>query len=203
MPLDTASTRFLARLAETRAQPLHELTPAQARERGQALKQLFGPGPAMLRDERTTIERPDGRFEVHLLVPVERPRAVIVYYHGGGWVIGAVDEFETLGRQLAERTRCAVLLVGYRLAPEHPFPGPVDDSFAALEWADRHLERIAGERVPLIVAGDSAGGGLATVVARRARDAGGPRSRCRCCCTRRPMPTPSVRRTPSPSTSCS
>jgi acetyl esterase len=90
-------------------------------------------------------------------------------------VIGAIDEFETVGRKLAERSSCAVVLVDYRLAPEHRYPTAVEDSYAALEWTADHLADIAGRAdVPLIVAGDSAGGNLAAVMAQRARDRNGP-----------------------------
>jgi acetyl esterase len=99
---------------------------------------------------------------------------VIVYFHGGGWVIGALPEFETLARTLAEQTGCAVVLVDYRMAPEDRYPAAVEDSWVALQWVDAHLEEIAGARVPLVVAGDSAGGNLAAIMAIRARDAGGP-----------------------------
>ena len=97
---------------------------------------------------------------------------MIVYYHGGGWVLGTVDQFDALGRRLAARTGCAVVLVDYRLAPEHRYPAAVEDAWTALEWTAAHLEEIAGDSVPLIVAGDSAGGCLAAVVAQRAREVG-------------------------------
>jgi acetyl esterase len=108
--------------------------------------------------------------------PSDRPDlGLLVYYHGGGWVIGTIDEYDTLARKLAERTSCAVVLVGYRLAPEHRFPVAADDSYAALEWAAARLTAVAGRPdVPLIVAGDSAGGNLAAVMALRARDRNGP-----------------------------
>lgn len=81
-----------------------------------------------------------------------------------------------MARKLAERTSCAVVLVEYRLAPEHRYPTAVDDSYAALEWTAAHIEEIAGRvDVPLIVAGDSAGGNLAAVMALRARDRNGPK----------------------------
>ena len=115
-----------------------------------------------------------GVVPIRLLVPNERPGGVIVYYHGGGWVIGAIDDVEPLGRQLAERTGCAVVLVDYRLAPEYRFPTAVDDAWAALGWVNAHMEDIAGARVPLIVAGDSAGGNLAAVMSQRAKGRGGP-----------------------------
>jgi acetyl esterase len=111
---------------------------------------------------------------VRILVPDDDVDGVIVYYHGGGWVIGSMDDYDTIGRHLAARTKCAVVLVDYRLAPEFRYPTAVDDSWAALEWVDAHVEEIAGRRVPLIVAGDSAGGNLAAVVAHRAAARGGP-----------------------------
>ena len=100
---------------------------------------------------------------------------MFIYYHGGGWVIGGnVEEYDTLGRKLAARTGCAVVLVDYRLAPEHRYPVAVDDSYAALEWVAAHLDEIAGGQVPIVVGGDSAGGNLSAIVAQRSRDRGGP-----------------------------
>jgi acetyl esterase len=87
---------------------------------------------------------------------------------------GDIDEFDTLGRKIAERTNCAVVLVDYRLAPDHRYPIAVDDSYAALEWVGAHLTEIAGADVPIIVGGDSAGGNLAAIMAQRSRDRGGP-----------------------------
>ena len=107
--------------------------------------------------------------------PSNPPRGVLVYYHGGGWVTGSIDENDTVARKLAERTACAVVLIEYRLAPGHRYPTAVDDSYAALEWVGEHLSDIAGQEVPLILAGDSAGGNLAAVMAIRARDRSGPR----------------------------
>ena len=144
--------------------PLHELSPSEARAAGAALIELHGRGPEMLRVEDVDCGR--------LLVPAERCRGVIVYYHGGGWVTGGLDEFDALGRRLAQRTGCAVVLVDYRLAPEHRYPTAVEDAWSALVWTAANLEGIAGRPVPLIVAGDSAGGCLAAVVAQRARAAG-------------------------------
>ncbi|MGY2067256.1 alpha/beta hydrolase [Blastococcus sp. SYSU DS0619] len=175
MALDEATTALLTQLAESGTKPLHEMTPQEARGLTAALGEMYGPGPEMHRAELTTAPGPGGTaIPLQVLVPVERPRGVLVYLHGGGWVIGALPEFETLGRQLAERTGCAVVLVDYRMAPEHPYPAAADDAWAGVQWVDAHLEEIAGSRVPLIVAGDSAGGNLAAIVALKARDAGGP-----------------------------
>ena len=111
---------------------------------------------------------------VRVLRPAEQTRGVIVYYHGGGWVIGGLDDFDKLGRLLARRTGCTVLLVDYRLAPEYRFPVAVDDAWAALRWADEHRAELASPQAPLIVAGDSAGGNLSAVMTQRARAARGP-----------------------------
>jgi acetyl esterase len=175
MALDDATTALLTQLAESGAKPLHEMTPAEARGLTAALGEMYGPGPEMERAEDRTAPAADGHpIPLRVLVPSAAPRGVIVYFHGGGWVIGALPEFETLGRTLAERTGCAVVLVDYRMAPEDRYPAAVEDSWAALQWIDAHLEEIAGARVPLIVAGDSAGGNLAAIMSIRARDAGGP-----------------------------
>jgi acetyl esterase len=174
MALDEATAQLLAQMAASGAKPLHEMTVEEARAMAGSLNDLYGPGPEMHRAEDRRVRVSGGVIPVRLLLPSEHPKGVIVYYHGGGWVIGALDDFESLGRHLGARTGCAVLLVDYRLAPEYRFPTAVDDSWAALRWVDEHLEDIAGARVPLIVAGDSAGGNLAAVVAQRAKARGGP-----------------------------
>ena len=180
MPLDRATTQFMQSMAEGAdpdAKPLHEMTPEEARAFGSSLADTAGPAPALARVEEHTLERDGGsagNVGLRVLVPIDPPAGVIVYYHGGGWVIGSIDEFDTLARKLAERTSCAVVLVAYRLAPEHRYPVAADDAYAALEWTAANLQRIAGGEVPLFVAGDSAGGNLSAVVAVRARDRKGP-----------------------------
>ncbi len=174
MALDAATTTFLAQMAEAGGKPLHEMTPQEARGFGAALREMYGPGPEMAQViEHQVPTRDGGSFALRVLVPAGAPRAMIIYYHGGGWVIGDLDEFDTLARRMAVRTGCAVALVDYRLAPEHPYPAAADDAYVALEWMDAHLKE-HGANLPIIVAGDSAGGNLAAVVARRARDRNGP-----------------------------
>ncbi|WP_220186923.1 alpha/beta hydrolase, partial [Pseudonocardia pini] len=111
-------------------------------------------------------------------VPVRRYRAlpgpvsgVVVYLHGGGWVLGGLDEADLLCRSLALHSGCEIVSVGYRLAPEHRFPTAVDDADDVVAWVARGL----APGTALTVMGDSAGGNLAAVVARRARDRGAPR----------------------------
>ena len=174
MALDLATAEFLEQMAAAGGKPLHESTPEEARALGPMFAELAGPAPTMARVEEHTVARPDGAVSLRIVVPVEPPRGVMIYYHGGGWVLGSIDESDTVARKLAERTSCAVVVVEYRLAPEHRYPTAVDDSYAALEWVGEHLRDIVGKDVPLIVAGDSAGGNLAAVMAVRARDRHGP-----------------------------
>jgi acetyl esterase len=174
MALDEATSNFLAQMTVPGAKALHEMTPEEARGMGPMLKGLYGSGPEMksVRDVRVPVE--GGDILVRILTPTEDPRGALVYFHGGGWVIGAIDEFEALGRVLAERTGLTTLLVDYRLAPEHRYPTAVDDSWAALQWAGANRASLAPSGGPLVVAGDSAGGNIAAILAQRAKAAGGP-----------------------------
>ena len=174
MALDSATVRFLKTLADGAGKPLHECTPDEAQAFLSRLAELAGPAPEMWRVEEHNIEETDARARLRVLVPIENPIGMLIYYHGGGWVLGSIDEYDTVARKLAERTSCAVALVDYRLAPEHRYPAGVDDSYAALKWVGDHIIDITGRDVPLIVIGDSAGGNLAAVMAIRARDRNGP-----------------------------
>lgn len=174
MALDDATAALLTEMAESGAKPLYEMTPEEGRTLLRELGAMSGTGPEMARVDEATVPAEGGSVPVRVLVPNESPRGLIVYYHGGGWVIGEIDGFDTLGRTLAQRTGCAVVLVEYRLAPEHRYPTAVEDSWAALRWADEHAEEIIGARGPLIVAGDSAGGNLSAVMVQRAHLQGGP-----------------------------
>lgn len=109
-----------------------------------------------------------GEVCVRIYTP-ETPVGAILWIHGGGWIMGNLTSYDPLCRALANRAGAVVASVDYRLAPESQFPGPVEDCETALRWL---AERSPGE--PLAIGGDSAGGNLATVVARRARDNGGP-----------------------------
>ena len=178
MSLDHATLAFLAASAEAAgpdAKPMWQMSPAEARATAAAMNEMFGTGPETHRTEDHVLDASDGgSFRVRVHVPRESPTGVFVYLHGGGWVLQDIDGYDTLGRQLAEKSGCAVVLVDYRKAPEHPFPAAVEDSWTALTWAGEHLAEIAGAQVPLYVGGDSAGGNLSAVMALRARENGGP-----------------------------
>jgi acetyl esterase len=99
---------------------------------------------------------------------------IVVYLHGGGWTIGSVEQFDPIVRQLAKEARAIVVSVDYRLAPEHPFPAPLDDCWQAVQWVAKHAAEFGGDPTRIALAGDSAGGNLAAVCALLARDAGAP-----------------------------
>jgi len=175
MAIDEATAGLLAAYAESGAPPMQEQTPQEGREAMDALSALSGPGPEVARVYDEQVATADGdHIMVRVLVPAGHITALVVYYHGGGWVIGSIETHDHLARVLANRLQAAIVSVDYRLAPEHRFPTAVEDSWAALLWADERITEIAGGPVPLVVMGDSAGGNLAAVVARRARDAGAP-----------------------------
>jgi acetyl esterase len=99
---------------------------------------------------------------------------VVVFYHGGGWSIGDLDTHDPVARALAVGAEAIVVSVDYRLAPEHPYPQGIDDSWAALRWVGEHAAELGGDPARIAVAGDSAGGNISAVMAQLARDNGGP-----------------------------
>jgi acetyl esterase len=130
--------------------------------------------PAEDTDDRT-IPGPAGPIRIRIYRPPGVDNApVVVFFHGGGWVIGDIDTHDGTSRILSRRTGAVVVSVDYRLAPENRFPAALDDCQAAVTWVAAHAGEFGGDPGRLGVAGDSAGGNLAASVALRARDAGGP-----------------------------
>jgi acetyl esterase len=140
-------------------------------EQGRALfaatTAAVGAGPEVAECRAIEIPGRGGPIDTMLIVPPGELAGLCVYLHGGGWVVGTAAGYEALARSLAVRSGCAVLVPDYRLAPEHPFPAGLEDCEDVLLWASAMSGSVLGVAVPLVVAGDSAGGNLATVAARR------------------------------------
>ena len=120
--------------------------------------------PGLTSDLPVRVYTPEGRG----------PFPIVVFFHGGGWVLGSLDTHDPFCRALCAGAECVVVSVAYRLAPEHRFPAATDDALAATRWAADHAAEFGGDPARIAAAGDSAGGNLATVTALRARDEGGP-----------------------------
>jgi acetyl esterase len=168
MAIDDATAAMLGNIAAQGGPPLHELAPADMRAMGAAFAALAGP-PLDMNDVSDTSH---GDIALRVLRPVATPVGVIVWFHGGGWTFGNIDDADPVARRLAAATRCTVVVVDYRLAPEHPHPAAADDAIAATAWAIEHLGELASAGAPLLVGGDSAGGNLAAVVTHHACAAG-------------------------------
>lgn len=142
-------------------------TPRDARALVALGRPALGAGPEMSVVQDLIVPARGGGLPARLLIPPGEVAGLVVYAHGGGWVVGSIEDFDTLGRALAEASGCAVLLLDYRLAPETQFPGPLEDVEDTLLWASTSVESLVGASVPLVAMGDSAGANLITVACRR------------------------------------
>lgn len=170
MGIDAQAQQLLDGLAAVEAPPLSEQTPADVRLSGQLLGQLSIPEEVGSVDDRT-VAGPAGPIPVRVYTPVDAPAGApaLVWYHGGGFVIGDLDSADGVCRSLCRRAGVVVVSVDYRLAPEHQFPAAADDALAAFDavWSAAASFGIDGDRIA--VGGDSAGGNLAAVVSNQRR----------------------------------
>jgi len=174
MPLDAATAALLAAAAESGAPPLSDLSPVQARE---MYRMMQAPADDITvgNIEDRLIPGPAGEIPIRIYHPEgSGPFPIHLHYHGGGWVIGDLETHDADCREICRAAGVTVIAVDYRLAPEHPYPAAVNDCLAAALWASANAEVIGGRSGPISVGGDSAGGNLAAVVSRIARDAGAP-----------------------------
>jgi acetyl esterase len=168
MPLHQQAVEFLKYAAEARQPKLYMLSPEEARASVSGAAEMIGPGPEVSLVEDIAIPGREAQIPARLYRP-DDAAATIVWFHGGLWVIGDLDSHDAMCRILANAARCNVVSVAYRLAPEHPFPTPLEDCWDALNWSAAEFAPR-----PLVVGGDSSGGNLAAVCALRARGQGGP-----------------------------
>jgi acetyl esterase len=176
--LDPQARAFLDRLLAAGRPGLETLSPTDARAANAMLMRLCAGPPVEIGSVvEQTIPGPRGPIGSRIYTPAsfageEDDAPVLVYYHGGGFVIGDLDMVDQTCRMLANLTPCIVVSVDYRLAPEHPYPAPREDAFAAFAWVTREAASFGGDSWRVAVGGDSAGATLATVVAQIARDTG-------------------------------
>jgi acetyl esterase len=175
MPVDPQVQAYLDQMASLNAPPIHTLTPEMVREGIRMQLEMFSSDEPIAHIENRTIPGPAGQIPVRVYTPSgSGPFPVLVFFHGGGWVICNLDTHDGFCRSLANGTGCVVVSVDYRLAPEHKFPAAPEDCYAATEWVASHAAEVNGDASRIAVGGDSAGGNLASVVSQMARDKGGP-----------------------------
>lgn len=172
MTLDPMLAQLLA--ASAGAPALDTLTPEEARAAMRTrVAPLLAAAPPPPSVEHFTCPGDFGPIPLRLIRPEsEGPHPVVLFFHGGGWVVCDLDTHQPMAAAIARAANVAVLMVDYRLAPEHPFPAAIEDAEAALDWLIARGEMQGLDTDRIVLAGDSAGGNIAAVLARRVRDAG-------------------------------
>lgn len=176
--LDPDAAAVLSAFRAAGRPPYETLTPPQAREMYLAARVVSHPEPpAIASVDALSVPGPGGALPARIYRPLTLRQSdglspCLVFFHGGGWVIGNLDLHDVVCRTLAHEGQLIVISVDYRLAPEHRFPAAVDDAIAATEWISENASVLGIDATRLLVGGDSAGGNLAAVVAIHARDAG-------------------------------
>jgi len=171
MPLDQQARRVLDQLAALGLPPNHTVSPQQARINMNSRPQSAGPEVARVEDRAIPGPGPD--VPVRIYTPDGRgPFPVLVWFHGGGWVVGDLDTADGTARRLTAQTGCVVVSVDYRLAPEARFPAAAEDCYAVTQWVATNAAGIDADPGRIAVGGDSSGGNLAAVVSLMARDRG-------------------------------
>jgi acetyl esterase len=172
---------FVFKAFQEAGRPAYEtVSPAEAREFYLQARLVSNPEPPELKSvQPLAIPSPTGSIAARLYTPLKLRNANglapgLVFFHGGGWVIGDLDTHDVVCRKLTDEGQLIVISVDYRLAPEHKFPAAVDDAIAATKWIAGHAKELGIDAARLLVGGDSAGGNLAAVVAISARDGDGP-----------------------------
>ncbi len=173
MPLDPQAKQILDMMAAAGMGNLTDGTAQEVRARSEAMPRIPGPEVAKVADHK--VPGPLGDIPVRVYTPEGAgAKPAIVWFHGGGWVIGSVDGSDGSVRGLANATGCVMVSVDYRLAPEAKFPGPAEECFTATKWVAEHASMLGVDASRIAVGGDSAGGNLAAAVAQMAKARGGP-----------------------------
>lgn len=169
MALDPIAEGFLGQMAAAGGPQLHEMSPEVARQTFSVFNTLGGEAQQVAKVENRTIPGPAGEIPVRIYTPEgTAPFPALLFFHGGGWVIGDLDVVDVPCRALAHQAECVVISVDYRLAPEHKFPAAAEDCYAATKWVADNGAEIGVDSSRIAVSGDSAGGNLAAVVSQMA-----------------------------------
>ena len=165
---------LLEAMAEMELPPIESMSPEEARAFSAASAEQRPPGPEVGEIVDGALPGPTGELAYRIYRPadVDGPPPVVVYFHGGGWVLGSEQSDDPMCRDLCVRSGAMIVSVDYRHAPEHRHPAAVDDGYAALRWVAEHAEELGGRPGPVVVAGWSAGANVAAVACQRARDDG-------------------------------
>lgn len=170
MPLDPVVKAFLDQLAQVPGPKTWEMSAPEARASFDGMMELVGPKDVPIgKVVNQTVPGPDGDIPIRIYTPVAaggEPLPALIFFHGGGFVIGDLETHDGLCRLLANEASCRVIAVDYRLAPEHKFPAAIDDAYAATSWIEANAASLGVDANRLAVGGDSAGGGLAAAVAQ-------------------------------------
>ena len=174
MALDPVAARFLADAARSGEPNAHLLPIDEARKKISSFYAVFT-GPDLARIENFMIPVEGALIRGRAYLPsIEAGSPIMVYFHGGGWLLGDIDDYDVVARKLAAAAGCVVVSVDYRRGPEHRFPAAVNDAFRSVRWAASHAGALGADGSRIVLVGDSAGGNLAAVTAVRCRDEDGP-----------------------------
>ena len=175
MPLDPQVATLLQQLALVGAPKLPTLSPSEARKQAELILPLAGDPIAVGSVRDISIPVDGAAIGARVYAPEsEGPHPVVVFFHGGGWVICNLDTHDNIARSICRDADAVVVSVDYRMGPEHRFPTAVHDCFAATRWVAENASSLGADSSRLAVCGDSAGGNLSAVVSQIARDHGGP-----------------------------
>lgn len=176
MPLDMQAKEVIRAVQKIRSVPLNKLTPEEARDSYRKLISMASTAESVARIENKTMSTIGSEhLKVRIYVPEGNgPFPILLYFHGGGWVLGDLENADVPCRSITNLAKCVVVSVDYRLSPEYMFPNAVNDCYAAFKWTIEHAHTFKGNKDRIAVGGDSAGGNLAAAVTLIAREKSDP-----------------------------